>query len=835
MSKTLKIFAAALAASLLTAVPSYASQKQQQVPDLLPDTTIVVPADSSVGLRWVRPPLDKDKVWVGNRYASNICFSVDGSGNALIGINNGLILNAGNGYATKLSQPYTGFVHLDNDALIIATGADIGFIMPSDEPQKTPEGLPVSVFQPIASLPLPDARIFKGADDCLYFTGRDDEAGDYAVYLLKPERTADGSSTAAVIKGYKKVYSGDEPVDAVAGDGKLTFIATGGALLMVSEAKQNVTKVCGLPEGVRSLAFEPESGIFYSTGYEVGVVGFSGARPFLKTQEHYIYLRHGTMYILFKDTLGVLAIDNIGGLNVEAELDATAVPSQNDVKVSKVRFFEAGPPDYNGNGYATTFDRDKTHYVYCETELRLEQKARKRKNHLVTIVWFSPDGKVYSSESVVAGFGPRKSTVDESFCCGNDKPGSYYPGRYTVEILVDGAKSGEGSFTVEGDVTVWDAANYGDTLTLEKLLDVGADPNKPEYGFTPLAEAVENGKAKDVKLLLDHGADVNARDESGKSALMYSVYGAGDDDKEKVRLLLDHGADVKATDIYGYTALSTLFTMASNGSLYIAGMLVAGGADVNSVDKSGHSLLMTIMYKEVDPAYIEFLLSKGADPNFKNKDGASLLLLALSLQKTEYVRLLLKHGADLKTPVAAYSSRQSSLLYISLQEYLSYAETDCAKAQKAMDVTRVLAKDGAEFLPGEENIILDKRLSGLLDRGLVERLLNENDRLLTRAKSSGSPALAHMAADILLGRARDAAEKASMSHDFDTALYYCTEARDAADSAGVTIPEIYRLCGLLEWVLDIPDKAREDLGRYLSLVPDAADADDIRAVMAEAK
>ena len=71
-----------------------------------------------------------------------------------------------------------------------------------------------------------------------------------------------------------------------------------------------------------------------------------------------------------------------------------------------------------------------------------------------------------------------------------------------------------------------------------------------DHGITPLMYAAEIGSVDAMRLLLDRGADVNAQNAFGSTALMWSV-----PDPAKVRLLLDHGAHVNLTARSGRTAL----------------------------------------------------------------------------------------------------------------------------------------------------------------------------------------------------------------------------------------------------------------------------------------
>ena len=85
---------------------------------------------------------------------------------------------------------------------------------------------------------------------------------------------------------------------------------------------------------------------------------------------------------------------------------------------------------------------------------------------------------------------------------------------------------------------------------LRQWLDKGGDVNaRGHMQRTPLMEAAAKGKVQVAQLLLDGGADINARDENGFYALHWAVLGPMADRHDAapvVRLLLDHGADVNS-------------------------------------------------------------------------------------------------------------------------------------------------------------------------------------------------------------------------------------------------------------------------------------------------
>jgi ankyrin repeat protein len=139
------------------------------------------------------------------------------------------------------------------------------------------------------------------------------------------------------------------------------------------------------------------------------------------------------------------------------------------------------------------------------------------------------------------------------------------------------------------ELNVYEAAGTGQTPRLREL--IGADPsliNSHSFdGFTPLGLAVFFGHPETVNALLDAGADVNvASNESMKVSPLASASAAGQ--LEIARVLIAHGANVNARASGDFTPLHE---SAASGRIEFAKLLLHNGADVNARTTEGKTPL----------------------------------------------------------------------------------------------------------------------------------------------------------------------------------------------------------------------------------------------------
>jgi ankyrin repeat protein len=176
------------------------------------------------------------------------------------------------------------------------------------------------------------------------------------------------------------------------------------------------------------------------------------------------------------------------------------------------------------------------------------------------------------------------------------------------------------------------AIRAGDHAQVQRLLDGGADVNATNAdGTTALMHSVIESDGKMMGLLVSSGAAVNATNVLGSTALMYAAVNL-----EKTRLLLERGADVKAKSKSGVTAMSAGVT--TFGSTPVLKLLVAKGAQPED-------RLMVGAAQKGDLEAIRYLLNIGVSPG--GADSATLFA-AITARCDECVRLLVEKGAPVK-------------------------------------------------------------------------------------------------------------------------------------------------------------------------------------------
>ena len=241
------------------------------------------------------------------------------------------------------------------------------------------------------------------------------------------------------------------------------------------------------------------------------------------------------------------------------------------------------------------------------------------------------------------------------------------------------------------------AAMKGNLEEVKRLVTAGADVNALVdhgiWGSRPLIDAASGGWLPLVRFLLESGADIDAADNSGRTALSYA---AELDDRDvaeflrssgaKVTLmdacalgdlktatrLLDGGADPNVMRVYGIEdQYPPLWVAAAKGYLNLCRLLLDRGADVDQGSEStgfgGNTPIMAAAARG-HVEVLKFLLERGADINSEDVHGFNALMCAAGANQVEAARVLLARGMKREGVVKGllYAAARGSIDVINL-------------------------------------------------------------------------------------------------------------------------------------------------------------------------
>ncbi|KAL0780770.1 hypothetical protein CaCOL14_002105 [Colletotrichum acutatum] len=315
------------------------------------------------------------------------------------------------------------------------------------------------------------------------------------------------------------------------------------------------------------------------------------------------------------------------------------------------------------------------------------------------------------------------------------------------------------------------ASLYSHTDIVRLLLEHGANVNHriPGTGLTPL-HLTHSGVT--LAVLLEYGADKEAKDENGYTPLFYAVT---KQDSSLTRRLLNAGADFEATDKWGHTALPNALVYGEQESREeICRYLISKGAPVNAKgpDRYGSTVHRCCRFGEVEE--VKLILELGGDAGLWYGMQGTLLEAACNNENKNDLRLVRylveQKGIDVNGPGSylrsamgeAFRSGGESLIRYLLENGGSYNTLDgngqpawfniCARKHDALEIFDILLADyGADdFFASlgdkdkmSRNILHCAAHSGHLR--LVERLV-DLDRNLVNSRDADEWSALHWTA-----------------------------------------------------------------------------------------
>lgn len=181
----------------------------------------------------------------------------------------------------------------------------------------------------------------------------------------------------------------------------------------------------------------------------------------------------------------------------------------------------------------------------------------------------------------------------------------YGYGRPTIVQQAIDAGADVNARDYKGDTALHLAADAAEHDSIQHLLDAGANPNlQNERGETPLHLAARKQFSECTKALLEGGADPGIVDGQGATPLI------GAHTAQNVDLLLDYGANINAVDRRGDTAL------------HLQAQDQRAPAITAFLQKlHAHGVIQVAHDQPTEPSALDRLIERGADRSAVNKEG----------------------------------------------------------------------------------------------------------------------------------------------------------------------------------------------------------------------
>ncbi|KAI0850334.1 ankyrin repeat-containing domain protein [Daldinia vernicosa] len=191
------------------------------------------------------------------------------------------------------------------------------------------------------------------------------------------------------------------------------------------------------------------------------------------------------------------------------------------------------------------------------------------------------------------------------------------------------------------------SCGWGRPTAVQKLLELGTDPDRPDPGgMKPIEIAARHRNKRCVEALLNHGVDPDTPSGIGKGTSMHHAVANGD--VQICQLLLERGADpnnplLKSPLLHG--VVNRVLPLATEQRIDLTRLLVKYNVNINAMDElKATPLLIAIRNQFGDLA--RCLLEYEPDVNLADFDGRTPVYEAVRNQDEGLVKLLLERGAD---------------------------------------------------------------------------------------------------------------------------------------------------------------------------------------------
>lgn len=210
-------------------------------------------------------------------------------------------------------------------------------------------------------------------------------------------------------------------------------------------------------------------------------------------------------------------------------------------------------------------------------------------------------------------------------------------------LIAQGVNVKQAGTNSQGRTLLINAATEGKVALMDVLLKAGADPNaRDESGMSALRHVAWTGKnqVNAAKRLIAAKADVNLAADDDWTPLIQAMYNDPELAVPLAQALLQGGADASVVNNEGNTALTLA---ADRGMAVLIPALVKAHADVDFRGRDGTAL--SVAADKGRTEVVKALLDAGADPNLGGKDNKTPLMNAAARDHVDIIALLLEHCA----------------------------------------------------------------------------------------------------------------------------------------------------------------------------------------------
>lgn len=228
----------------------------------------------------------------------------------------------------------------------------------------------------------------------------------------------------------------------------------------------------------------------------------------------------------------------------------------------------------------------------------------------------------------------------------------------------------------------------GDRDIVQLLLAYGADPNaRPPGSESQLHIACSNDKKYIVKALIETGkVDLREPNAKGETPLYAAVLRR---QKDCIDVLLDGGADPNARPLGQDSMLS--IAVASDSKAIVKSIVKSGKARIDELNSKGETPLYVAVQRWQKDS-IETLLEAGANPNAMPIGKDTMLHLTISNDSKAVAKMLLQHGANVEemkggeTPLFRAIYRGLTAMVTLLLEYGASTSFRTAKGETPLSI-----------------------------------------------------------------------------------------------------------------------------------------------------